>query len=93
MILYLFFHEITNVIFVRNTMPCREPGKQQVHNKYSLSYAELSDKILIKSENRELSGGLVVGIPGFHCYGPSSIPRWGTEIPQVTQQGQKKKKV
>ena len=31
----------------------------------------------------------MVRILGFHCRGPSSIPGWGTEIPQVTRCGQK----
>ena len=38
---------------------------------------------------REFPGGLVIGIPGFHCFGPGSIPSLGTEIPQAAEYGQK----
>ena len=37
-------------------------------------------------------GGLVVRIPGLHSCGPGLIPGQGTEIPQATRCGQKKKK-
>ena len=33
----------------------------------------------------------MVRIPGFHCHGPGSFPGQGTEIPQATWRGQKKK--
>ena len=33
----------------------------------------------------------MVRILGFHCHGPGSTPSQGTEIPQATQCGQKKK--
>ena len=33
----------------------------------------------------EFPGGLVVRILGFHCYGPGSIPGWGTDIQRATQ--------
>ena len=41
---------------------------------------------------REFPGGLVIRIPGFHCFGPGSIPGLGTEIPQAAEYGKKKKK-
>ena len=34
-------------------------------------------------------GGLVVGIPGFHCCGQGSIPDQGTEVVQAVQRDQK----
>ena len=40
----------------------------------------------------EFPGGLVVRILGFHCHGLGSIPGQGTEIPQATWCGQKKRK-
>ena len=40
----------------------------------------------------EFLGGLAVRILSFHCRGPGSIPSQGTEIPQATRCGQKKKK-
>ena len=40
----------------------------------------------------ELSDGVVVRIPGFHCRGLGSIPGQGTEMPQAERGGQKKKK-
>ena len=39
---------------------------------------------------RIFPGGPVVRC--FHCWGPGSIPRWGTKIQQVTRYGIKKKK-
>ena len=38
-------------------------------------------------------GGLVLRIPGFHCYDPGSIPAQGSEIPKAVQQDQKQKKI
>lgn len=35
-------------------------------------------------------GGLMVKIPGFHCYGLGSIHGQGTEIPQTAGHGQEK---
>ena len=40
----------------------------------------------------EFPGGPVVSIPGAQCFDQGSVPGQGTEIPQVTQSGQKKKK-
>ena len=37
----------------------------------------------------EFSGGPVARTQPFHCRGLSSIPGWGTEIPQAAQCGQK----
>ena len=34
----------------------------------------------------------MVRIPGFHCWGLSSVPGLGSEISQVARRGQKKKK-
>ena len=34
----------------------------------------------------------MIRIPGFHCFGPGSIPGLGTEIPQAAEYGKKKKK-
>ena len=48
--------------------------------------------VIEKGKQREFPGGLVVRSLGFHRHGPGSIPGWGTEIPQATQHGQKKKK-
>lgn len=46
---------------------------------------------LTQSEpDRGSPGGLVARTPGFHRHGLSSIPAWGTEIPQG--QPEKKKK-
>ena len=33
----------------------------------------------------EFPGGLMVRILHFHCWGPGSIPRQGTEIPQAAK--------
>ena len=41
--------------------------------------------------NQDFPGGLVVGILGFHCCSPGSIPGWGTEILQATWWVQKNK--
>ena len=43
------------------------------------------------SHHGEFPGGLLVGILGFCCHGPGSIPGWETEIPQVMMLGQKTK--
>ena len=37
----------------------------------------------LKRKERRFSGGLMVRILGFHCWGPGSVPGWGTEIPQA----------
>ena len=39
----------------------------------------------------EFPGSPVVRTRHFHCWGPGSIPGWGTKIPQAAQSGQKKK--
>ena len=41
---------------------------------------------------RGFPGCLVVRIPGFHCYGPGSIPGQGTEILKALRYSQKKEK-
>ena len=43
------------------------------------------------SHHGEFPGGLVVGILGFCCHGPGSIPGWETEIPHAMRLGQKTK--
>ena len=35
----------------------------------------------------------MVGIPGFHCHGPGSIPGQGTEILKAVQHGQEINKI
>ena len=45
----------------------------------------------INSSLWEFPDGLVVRILGFHCRSLGSIPGWGTEIPQASWWGKKKK--
>ena len=42
-----------------------------------------------KQRRWEFPGGLVIGIPGFHCCGLGSVPGRGTEILQAMQCSQK----
>ena len=48
-------------------------------------------KLRIQEISREFPGSPVVRILGLHCRGLGSIPGQGTEIPQTTRCGQKKK--
>ena len=43
-----------------------------------------------KANSREVPGGLVVRIPGFHCRSRGSVPGQGTEIPQASRHSQNK---
>ena len=40
----------------------------------------------------EFPGGPVARTLHVHCWGPGSVPGWGTKIPQATQQSQIRKK-
>ena len=44
----------------------------------------VKDKVFKMRPTRELPSGLVVRIGGFHCWGPGSVPGWGTGILQAS---------
>ena len=50
----------------------------------------MDSKLLIRENGREFPGGPVVRTLRFHCPGQSSIPGWGTKIPQTSWRGLKK---
>ena len=64
-------------------------------NQQHIKYGVFKQKIQISTQKARLGvdqlmkmlwefpGGLVVRIPGFHCHGLSSVPGWGSEIPQT----------
>ena len=47
---------------------------------------------LIKKTNAKFPGSPVVRTQCFHCWGPGSIPGWGTKIPEAVLHAAKKKK-
>ena len=42
--------------------------------------------------NWEFSDSVVVRTQYFHCWGPGSIPGWGTKIPKIAGHGEKNKR-
>ena len=83
---------------------CQDCLKQNISIKSLISHSKsaryfffyypnfINKEIHSKSISWKFLGGPGVKILCFHCWGPGSIPGWGTKIPQAMWCGQKKKK-